>query len=157
MANSTFIDYEEDKGFWIDEAYMELVFYFIWKTFNRINPDVDFKEKMEWYLESAASSGLYGMLVLGWQDILKTPKEEEEMIEILETTKKDLEVFGEFISIEELTEAASYEKNPEYRSKWSKPLKTEEVIKVIEALITMLKKEWTEDQNLDFDYDGTLG
>jgi hypothetical protein len=90
MATNTFIDYKDDRGFYIFEPEMELVFYFIQQTFKRLNPDVPFKEDMELFLDAAAKGHLQGMLVLGWDRLLTTSEHESQMIDILEETIKDL-------------------------------------------------------------------
>lgn len=80
------------------------------------------------------------------------------MIGLLEQTIQHVKNFGEYIPLSELHKAASYETNPDYQIKWSKPLKSKEVVKVLEALIKMLKGEWqSNNADMNFDYDGTLG
>lgn len=72
MANDTFIDYKDDKGFWIAEVHMELVFYFIWKTIAPVKDQYEFGEKIEWEARTSMERGFYGMLVLSWNRYLTT-------------------------------------------------------------------------------------
>lgn len=152
MANTTEIEYKE-KGFWIGEVEMEMIFYFILKTFKNLNPSVDFKEKMLNDLEAKASGAEHGYLVIIWEKYFKTEENEQEMISILEETISDLNKFGEYIPIKALKEAAAYNPEEEYRTPYKKPLKTTYVIEVINTLILMLKGEWEEEHSyLAFDH-----
>ena len=151
MANTTHIEYK-DKGFWIGEAEMEMIFYFILKAFNKLEPNIEFKEILREDLEAKASSGNYGYLVLVWPFYIKNKEHEQQMIEIIEEAISYTEGFGEFIPVSALQEAAAYNPQEEYRTIYKKPIKIERVLEVLNAMIAMLKGEWEhEDIYLAFD------
>lgn len=154
MANKTHLSYKDDKkGFWIGEAETEMIFYFILKTFNKLNPDVEFKDIFRNDMEASASGRNTGYLVLSWNYYLKTEEHEQQMIEILEETINDLNTHGEHIPVKALQEAAEFTPKVEYRTPYEKPLETKYVVEVLESLILMLKGEWRhENYNLAFDH-----
>lgn len=154
MANTTHISYKDkDIGFWIGEAEMEMIFYFILKTFEKLNPNVEFKDIFKHDMETSASGRTTGYLVLSWNYYLKTEEHEQQMIQVLEETVSDLKTFGTYISIKALQEAAAFNPIEEYRTPYKKPLETKYVVEVVEALIAMLKGEWElENYNLAFDH-----
>ena len=154
MANTTHISYkDENKGFWIGEAEMEMIFYFILKTFEKLDPQVSFKSIFQKDMEASASGRTTGYLVLSWDYYLETEENEQEMIDILEETVSDLNVFGTYIPVKALQEAAAFNPEEQYRTPYTKPLETEYVVEVVETLISMLKGEWEhENYNLTFDH-----
>lgn len=154
---TTIIGYKPNQGFYIDEAEMELVFYFIWKTISMDTNEYDFKSDIEKEAKTSMESGFYGYLVILWDKYLKTNEHELQMISLLEKCITEVKAFGEYIPLTELKIAASKNPQVEYRSNWSKPLKTSEVIKVLDALISMIRGEWESDNfDMKFDYDGTI-
>jgi hypothetical protein len=151
MANTTHIEYK-DKGFWIGEAEMEMIFYFILKAFNKLDPNIDFKDILRDDLEAKASSGNYGYLVLVWPYYIKNEEHELQMAEIIEEAIRNIQDFGEYIPTSALKEAAAYNPLVEHRTVYEKPLETKKVLEVLNALVAMLKGEWEhEDLYLAFD------
>jgi len=149
---TTYIDYKEDKGFWIAEIYMELTYEYIKQALEQRIDEIDFKEDLNKDLELFTSGMFKGMLTLTWSTFLKS-KHDNKMISILEDTKTLLQNKGEIITTGELN---SYEvKKEEMASIWPKPLKTSEVIKIINILILMFKDEWRETNyamNIDYSF-----
>ncbi|CAL2080609.1 hypothetical protein [Tenacibaculum sp. 190524A05c] len=146
---TTFIDYNRDKGFWIAEIYMELTYEYILQALNNINEKISIREELEDDINFNITGLAKGMLTLTWQSFLKDKDQESEMIFVLEETKKLLNSKEEFISVRELN---SYEnKKEDVASKWPKPIKTLEVIKIVDALILMLKNEWNKPSNYEMD------
>ena len=142
---TTFIDYKKEKGFWIPEIYMELTYEYILQALNSIRSNLSIREEVKEDIKFNTTGLAKGMLTLTWQSFLKGKKQESEMIYILEETIKLLNAKEEFISVKELN---SYEnKKEEVASSWPKPLRTSEIIKIVEALMLMLKNEWNKPSN----------
>jgi len=148
---TTFIDYNENKGFWIAEIYMELTFEFILQTLEKIEFEAPFKQEFKEDLEFNVNGFAKGMLVLTWHSFIKTNEDEELVIRILNETILLLKEKGEFIPIKELND---YEvKKEEDAAHWPKPFKTAEITKILETLILMLKNEWHETRyGMEIDY-----
>lgn len=146
---TTFIDYKEDKGFWVVEDVMELVFQYIYKelksgkyTFSKI-------DGLLLDAEHIINGFVRGWLVLMWDEDIQ---EEQEMIRLLEKIVLDLEQKGEYISVEELQTFPS--KAEDWKNFWNKPFKTQNLLNIFDAMIKMLKGEW-ESSNYAMDIDWT--
>lgn len=149
---ATKIDYKEGKGFWIAEIYMELTYEYILQAIDNIEDNLNIREELIEDIEFNINGLAKGMLTLTWHSFLKNDEQVDEMIFVLNNTKNLLLDKGEYISAEELNK---YEiKKEDVASKWPKPIKTSEVIKIVEALILMLNDEWDKPNNyaMDIDY-----
>jgi len=147
----TKIDYKENKGFWIAEIYMELTYEYILQALNTSVLDIpfieEFKEDLLFHTEGLAK----GMFVLTWGSFIKTKDDKQLVISILEETRSLLESKGEIILAFELNEFEI--KKEEVASKWPNPIKTFEIIKIIDTLILMFKGEWTKTRyGMEIDY-----
>ena len=139
---TTFIDYREDIGFWIEEIYMEIVFEYIDQSLETYNGNISFREDLDFDLNFNTTGLSKGMLTLTWDSFLNYNYENEQtMISILESTKDFLTSKGQLINSDELN---ILEKKKESEMIWKKSLKISEVLKIIDALILMLKNEWQE-------------
>ena len=147
----TFIDYKEDIGFWIPEIFMELTYEYVLQTLHAIEGDLSIREELIEDIEFNINGLAKGMLTLTWGSFLKNEEQLNEIVLVLNDTKNLLSNKGEYISVEELNE---YEvKKKEMASNWPKPIKTAEVIKIIEAIILMLNDEWDEpNYSMSIDY-----
>ncbi len=147
----TKIDYVENKGFWIAEIYMELAYEYILQALNTSGLDIsfteDFREDLLFHSEGLAK----GMFVLTWNSFINSKEDEGIIINILEDAKSILEDKGGLIQVVELN---NYEvKKEEISSEWPSPMKTSEIIKIMDALIAMFKGEWEETRyGMEIDY-----
>ncbi|MEP0263112.1 hypothetical protein [Dokdonia sp.] len=149
----TFIDYREDIGFWVAEIYMELTYEYVLQALNSIEDDLSIREELIEDIEFNINGLARGMLTLTWYSFLKNEEQLNEIDLVLNNAKNLLLDKGEYILVEELNK---YEvKKKEMASKWPKPIKTSEVIKIVEALILMLNDEWYEpnySMNIDYSF-----
>ncbi|WGH74769.1 hypothetical protein P8625_11840 [Tenacibaculum tangerinum] len=138
----TKIDYKGGKGFWIAEIYMELTYEYILQALEDSEEIIPFKDDLKEDINFFVNAYGKGMLTLLWFNFIKTDEDEKIMICLLNRAKKILESKGDYIEVDELN--GYEEKKEEMASKWPKPIKTTEIIKIIDTLILMLKGEWEE-------------
>ncbi len=147
----TKIDYKENKGFWIAEIYMELTYEYILQSLNTTTLNIsfieDFREDLLFHTEGLAK----GMFVLTWNSFINSEEDEGIIINILEGAKSILADKRSLINVVELN---SYEvKKEDVASKWTNPIKTSEIVKIIDILILMFKGEWEEVRyGMEIDY-----
>jgi hypothetical protein len=87
----TFIDYQNNKGFWITESFMQLVWCYVFQEI--IKPQYNFTNKQEIVEDIELDiNGIHsGYLVLTWNDYLINSSEEQTMIQVLQNVKTTLQ------------------------------------------------------------------
>lgn len=151
---TTFIDYKNDKGFYISESFIKLTMYYIYLELQK--PQYIFLSKQELLDDlSDKINGLRnGYIVLGWDDVLNNPSEEQTMIQVLQNVKTSLQNKGANIPVSELISIPTQDDTLKYMLD-KKPFPTVELIRVIDALIQMLEGTWNSDNydmNLNWRY-----
>lgn len=148
----TFIDYKENRGFEINESYIQLAFCFIYQEAKKSQYIFSNKDDLIYDLEASINGYRYGYLVLNWDDDLTSSVDEQTMIQILQNVKTTLEAKGTYISVAELQAIPTEDKD--FKRLFSrKPFPTAELIKVIDALIKMLEGTWDfTNYSMDIDY-----
>ena len=147
----TYIDYKDDKGFYIVEDAMELAFQYIYKELKK--EEVYSFTNKEGLLQDAeynVNGWCRGYLVLMWHEELEGLADEQEMIRLLENIVSQLQKKGEFISVEEIHSFPS--EAEDWKSFWYTPFPTKNLLNIFDALIKMLKGEW-ESTNYDMKID----
>lgn len=148
--SDTRIIYKNNKGFWIDEAFMQLVFYYIFNEINKPQYNVTDKPNLLEYMSICING--YVSPSLGWVSHLTTKTEEQTMIQVLQNVKTTLQNKGAFISIQEQKTIQTEDHTLEYML-GKKPFPTTELIKVIDALIQMLQGTWeSTNYNMDLNW-----
>ena len=145
---TTKIDYKERKGFYINEAYIQLAFCYIYQEAKK--SQYNFSNKQE-ILESLQDD-INGYLVLMWHDDLVNQSDEQTMLQVLQNVKTTLQGKGAYISVAELQSIPT--KDEDFKILYSrKPFPTAELIKIIDALIKMLQGTWdSTNYNMDINY-----
>jgi predicted nuclease with RNAse H fold len=145
MPSTTYIDYEENKGFWIREFKFEIISAFIVDAFKQIG----LENRPEWYLEAfedfdeIAKGHLQRMMVVLFDQHLAFNKERElEIIEVFELAKKLIQIQGEKLLPEKLNKMQEIKDRPHTIVEWTGPLYTDDMIHVVDIMIKMLKREW---------------
>lgn len=144
----TKIDYKNGKGFWIVEDVMELAFQYIYKELKTGNYTFSKMDRLLLDAESNINGWSRGYLVLMWHKALNGIQDEQEMIRLLENILNELNQKGSYISVEEMHAFPS--EAEDWKSFWDSPFKTQNLINVFEALVSMLKGEW-ESTNYNMD------
>ncbi|QIH35521.1 hypothetical protein [Sphingobacterium sp. DR205] len=146
---TTFIDYKDDKGFYIAETFMQLVTHYIYEEAKKeqyiFSNKEDILEDMEWDINGIHA----GYLVLMWHEYFNGAPDEQVMLQVLGNVKKTLQNKGPQISVAELMSIKTEDHVLKYILD-KKPFPTAELIRVIDALIQMLEGTW-ESTNYDMD------
>jgi len=146
---TTFIKYQNNKGFHITESFMQLAFYYIHQEI--ILPNYVFINKQEIIesMEDDINGSTKTYFVLMWHNDLINSTEEQTMIQVLQNVKTTLQNKGAFISVAEMQAIPTEDRT----FKWlfcENPFHTADLIKIIDALIQMLQGTW-ESTNYNMD------
>lgn len=143
----TYIRYEQKKGFWISEYTFEIISDFVCKAFEKEG----LKNKPEWYtdlyddFDQIRLGHVQGYCVVLFEDRLAFETErEEKIIEVFEIAKKLIEKEGEMLTVNKLNQMQDIKDWPDTAVEWIGPLYTKDMLEVVEIMIKMMKKEWTE-------------
>lgn len=144
----TFINYGKNKGFEINEAFMEILSNFICQTFENRG----FGSKPQWYTDmyedfDLCSKGVYqNWMSFVFEDYLNNDvSRENELINILEETKTLISSEGEKIGLAELQKLEDRKISEDSKNKWNIPIQTSDLISVLDILIKILRYEWKSD------------
>ncbi|MFH6956755.1 hypothetical protein ACHRV1_05060 [Flavobacterium aquidurense] len=156
MPSTTYISYEENKGFWIGEFDFETISAFIVNAFEQIG----LKDKPEWYLgiyedfDEIMKGHLQKVMFVLFDDYLAfIPERESEIIEVFELAKNLIQDEGEKLLPEKLNKMQDIKDWPQTQVEWIGPLYTDNMIHVVDIMIKMLKKEWNDgDYKVEFEY-----
>ena len=140
--SDTKIDFKDSKGFWINEPYFEMTCNFILQALNAREEEFSFREIITKDLTYKVNGYDHGMLVITWRDYIKTKEEELQMASILEDAMAIVEAKGEYITTEELNSYEAAKEEQYFAFNWPNPLPTQEVGKILDALVKILKGEW---------------
>ena len=138
MAQTNYIENLEGKGFWIDNAYLEITLEFICDVLEK-NLDLyeDWIKEHYEILNNNRLGYFPGFMDLAL-DYLETEKRKEFFMQILEKAKDSL-TLKEEISVEELNEYES-KKPQELRSTFIASLKVFKIIKILDEIIKMINE-----------------
>lgn len=138
---TTKIDFKEGKGFWINEAYIQLAFYYIYQEVKKSQYLFSNKDDLIYDFETSINGFRQGYLVLMWDEDLMGQKDEQTMLQVLQNVKITLQSKGNNISVAELQSIPT--EDDDFKILYSrKPFPTIEMIKIIDALIKMLLGTW---------------
>jgi hypothetical protein len=138
----TFIDYKEGKGFEINETYMQLAIHYIYTETKKSQHTFSNKQDLLGDFEDKINGYRNGYLILGWDnEVITSHTEEQTMLQVLQNVKSTLHSKGSYISLSELQSIPTEDKD--FKLLYSrKPFPTDELIKIIDALIKMLQGNW---------------
>lgn len=151
---TTFIEYEKDKGFWIDEGFMEIACNFIVQTFDKIG----LENKPEWYVDlyeelSVCAEGVRsGYLGIAFDECLDfDASREAEFVSILSDTKEYIIQKGNQISFTELRELEEKKYDDEVRHNWTINIETGDLLQLLDVLTKMVQHKWSQkDYRIEF-------
>ncbi|MDF0720561.1 hypothetical protein P0M11_11185 [Kaistella sp. PBT33-4] len=139
--STTFIDFQNDKGFYIHEIFMQLAMHYINQELIKPIYTLTNKQTVLDSLQLDIDGFTSGYLVLTWDNYLINSSEEQTMISVLQNVKTTLQNKGAFISVSELQAIPTQDWY--FKVYYRKPFPTAELIKIIDVLIQMLQGTWT--------------
>lgn len=138
---TTFIDYKEDKGFYIAEIFMQLTWHYVNQEIVKNQYSFTNKAKILRKLHSGINGFNTGYLVLSWDTSLANTTEEQTMVQVLQNVKSTVQSKGAYITVEELQAIPT--EDEDFKIFYRDPFPTAELIKILDALIQMLQGTWT--------------
>ena len=148
----TFIDYKDNKGFEINEAYIQLAFCYIYQEARKSQYIFSNKDDLMYDFETSINGLRQGYLVLNWDEDLANQSDEQRMLQVLQNVKITLQSKGSYISVAELQAIPT--EDDDFKVLFSrKPFPATELIKIIDALIKMLQGTWdSTNYSMDINY-----
>lgn len=135
------ITYKEDKGFWIEEVFMQLIYHYIYDELIKPEYNVPNKNQLLDEIKFHIDGYSTGVMSLGWYGFIESDVEIQTMIQVLENVKLSLNNKGQYISVSDLQSIPT--EDDEFKFYYSTPFPIPELIKVLNALIQMLNNTWT--------------
>lgn len=145
------ITYKQNKGFWVEEIFMQLVYHYIHEEL--IKPQYLVKDKhiLLKSIRDRINGYFIGIMSLGWRNLIETNSEIQTMTQVLENVKTTLKSKGTYISIVELQNIST--EDVEFKLYLSNPFPTSDLIEILNALIQMLNGSWTStDYEMQIDF-----
>ena len=151
MSAKTLIKYK-NKGFWINENFMQLLFNYLYKEAQKSQYMFLDKQDLLDDLNEGVKGWYKGYFALSWEEILKTSSDEQNLIQLLQNVKIVLQNKSSNISVTELQSINAEDDTFKYLFS-RKPFPTSELIKILDALIKMLQGTWdSTNYNMNIDY-----
>ena len=138
---SSFIKYNNDKGFWIDDDIFEVFCHYLWETIENSN-----QEQNPWLKELSElvynnSQGYYrNYMHLELKEHLTDQIKAGLFLNILDQLIQKLEEKGDVIQIEELN---TIPKEPDPNSQWATPFEINRLVKIAKFLKLLVSGEIT--------------
>lgn len=135
------ITYKQNKGFWVEETFMQLVYHYVHEEL--VNPQylVTNKSTLLKSIKDRVNGYFIGIMSLGWRNLVETNSEIQTMIQVLENVKTTLKSKGKYISVGELQNIST--EDVEFKLYFTSPFPISGLIVILDALIQMLKGTWT--------------
>lgn len=134
---TTKIEYNSDKGFWINELYMQLAYCYVYDELKKIQYNITNKDDLLYSIKFHIDGYSTGSMSLAWNNLNQSDK--QTMLQVLQSVKNSLQSKGLYISVSELQTIQS---DDDYFKSFTKPFPTAELIKIIDALMQMLQGTW---------------
>lgn len=151
MSATTLIKYK-NKGFWINENFMQLLFNYLYEEVQKSEYVFLDKNDLLDDLKEGVKGWYKGYFALSWEEILKVPADEQNLIKLLQNVKVVLQNKKSNISVNELQSIDVEDDTFKYLFS-RKPFPTSELIKIIDALIKMLQGTWEfTNYNMEINY-----
>ncbi|KQR67666.1 hypothetical protein [Pedobacter sp. Leaf176] len=140
MSNTSLIKYK-NKGFWINENFMQLLFNYLYIEVQKKEYVFVDKQDLLEELNEGVKGWYKGYFSLSWEEILKNTSDEQNLIKLLQNMKIILQNKGLNISAAELQSINVEDDTFNYLFS-RKPFPIIELNKIIDALIEMLNGTW---------------
>jgi hypothetical protein len=149
--NADFIEYSDNKGFYISNIFVQLLIYYINEELKKSQYLFTKKSLFLYDHESIINGHESGYFTLPWKRTIENSTEELTMIQILQTVKTTIQNKGAFIPLTELQGITT--SDSDFKLFYRKPFPTVELIKILDALIQMLQGTWTStDYDMEINY-----
>ncbi|MBP9689980.1 MAG: hypothetical protein KBE91_10245, partial [Bacteroidia bacterium] len=100
--NADFIDYRDNKGFYISNIFMQLLIHYINEELKKSQHIFTNKNRFLRENESVISGVCAGYFAITWDSIIVNSIEEQTMVQVLQNVKSTVQSKGAYITVEEL-------------------------------------------------------
>jgi hypothetical protein len=142
--STTYIDFKS-KGFWIQEAFMEVLCDFICEVFEA-NGVKSFSENLQDFYaycdanRSGASAGMVGILL---DETITNETDRVVLTDLLNQAEILIASKGDELSVAVLNDFESKKVDDYFKISWVYPIKTKSLIATLDIIIQMLNGTWT--------------
>jgi hypothetical protein len=143
MTGQAYIEYKE-KGFWIPEAFIEVLSEYICQTMESIGLNTLSENLQEIYENCNANrKGVnLGIVNILFDDYVINEIDKNNLITIFEQTKTFMLSIGLELSIVELNAFENRKINNYFKNNWSFPIKTQSLVATIDIMEQLLNETW---------------
>lgn len=142
MPAQAYIEYKE-KGFWIPEAFIEILSEYICEAFekNGLNSFSENLQKIYDDCDSNRRGGMLNMVDITLDDI-NNENDKDALIVVFEQTKALILSNGEELTIDALDQIESRKVDDEFKRSWRLPIKTQSLAATLDIMQQLLKETW---------------
>ena len=154
MARETKIEYQ-NKGFWIPEAFIEILSNYICKVFEDMTINTLSPNLQEIYSEcdSNRNGENIGVVNILFDEFVTNEVDKSALIAVLEKTKILIQSLGEEISISVLNQFENNKLKDSFKKEWYHPIRTKSLISTLNIIQQVLNETW-ESTNYGIYYSG---
>lgn len=154
MASLTYIDFNS-KGFWIPEAFVEVLSEYICEIFevHKISTFSINLQRLYRNCNHNRKGESIGMVDILFNSTIINDTDKATLIDILNQTKSLVDYKGQELSINTLNEFENRKTSDAFKSWWVYPIKTQSLTATIDIIVQMLNGTWTSD-NYGVNYAG---
>jgi hypothetical protein len=146
MANTTYIHFNS-HGFWIHQAFIEVLSDFICETFENIGIDTFSRGLQDIYEDCDLNrKGVsIGMVTILFDKYITNTADKIALINLLNQTKTLISSKGSELSIATLEDFESRKADDYFKCPWAFPIKTQSLTATIDMIIQLLNGTWNSD------------
>ncbi len=140
----TKIEYKGKKGFWIAEAFIEILSHYICKAFEQKDISAmpeGLKEIYEDCIDNRSGASI-GIVNISLDRYITNDEDALLLVEVLEDTKKIILAEGDEVSVKELNKIEDAKVDESFKIYWNTPVKTSSFVGTLDIMQKMLKGEW---------------
>jgi hypothetical protein len=154
MASLTYIDFNS-KGFWIPEAFVEVLSEYICEIFE-VHDMSTFSINLQRLYRNCnhnRKGESMGMVDISFDSTVTNDTDKTTLIDVLNQTKSLIASKGQELSVNILNEFENRKTSDSFKSRWVYPIQTHCLIATIDTILQMLNGTWTSD-DYGVNYDG---
>lgn len=143
MSKETIIKYKE-KGFWINQAFLEILSQFVCEAFENIGLST-FSSNLKDIYEDCNSNRKgekIGMVNILFDDSIVSSIDKASINRVLEQSKTLILLNGDEIDIHKLNLIESQKNDDYFKNTWSIPIKTQSLISTVSIIQQMINGTW---------------
>jgi hypothetical protein len=146
MASLTYIDFNS-KGFWIPEAFVEVLSEYICEIFE-VHDMSTFSINLQRLYRNCnhnRKGESMGMVDISFDSTVTNDTDKTTLIDVLNQTKSLIASKGQELSVNILNEFENRKTSDSFKSRWVYPIQTHSLIATIDIILQTLNGTWASD------------